>query len=390
MLGTSLLLTPGWHNAAGSAVYYQPLATNGLRITFRANLSGNVGGDGMTFAMVNPADTTSALGKDGALLGFGGLHGIAVVLGTHQDPGFPSGNFIGIASGTTGSGSSAHLSLHDTVTAIPNLRSGTHLIGIALSGTGTTRTITVGIDGKQYIKATFTIAATALPLFTAGSGATTAEPSLISSVALSSSAGPVPPPGGGWSYNGTAQMSGSDTNLTTATAKQAGTVIYPRAVATTATSSFTAQFEMQIGGGDGANGMSFALLNPSTAASAVGGNGSGLALSGLTGMAVVFSTYPILGTPSNNFVAVVNANGTNGLSLSTARVSVGQLRSGIHTVRVTLASGILAAYLDGGLVARAKIPKTLPATSLLAFTGSTGAKTDVHAIRDASLAASAW
>ena len=390
MLGSSLLLTPGWHDAAGSAVFYQPLATSGLRVTFDATLAGNLGGDGMTFGLINPADTTAALGHDGALLGFGGLHGIAVVLGTHQDPGFPSANFIGIATGTTGSGSSTHLSLHDTVTAIPNLRSGTHLIGIALSGTGSTRTITVGIDGKQYIKATVAIAATVLPLFTAGSGATTAEPALVSSVALSSAAGAVPPPGGGWSYNGTAQMYGSDTNLTAATLDQAGTVIYPRAVATSATSSLTAQFQMQIGGGTGANGLTFALLNPSTAASAVGRAGSGLALSGLTGMAVVFSTYPILGTASNNFVAAVTANGASGLTVISARVPVGQLRSGIHTVKVTFGSGRLIVYLDGGLVALAKIPRSLPTTSLLAFTGSTGNLTDVHTIRNVSVAASAW
>jgi len=123
---------------------------------------------------------------------------------------------------------------------------------------------------------------------------------------------------------------------------------------------------------------------------AVGGNGGGLALSGLTGMAVVFSTYPILGTASNNFVAAVTANGSNGLSLSGARVPVGQLRSGIHTVKVTFGGGRLIVYLDGGLVVLAKIPRSLPTTSLLAFTGSTGALTDVHAIRNASVAASAW
>ena len=67
----------------------------------------------------------------------------------------------------------------------------------------------------------------------------------------------------------------------------------------------------------------------------------------------------------------------------------GQLRSGIHTVRVTLSGGTLFVYLDGALVTSAKA-SSLPATSLLAFTASTGGKTDVHAIRNASLAASAW
>jgi hypothetical protein len=386
MSGTSLLLSPGWHNAAGSAVFYQPLATSGLRVTFRAQLSGT--GDGMTFGLVSPNDTTVALGHNGGLLGFGGLHGIAVVLGTHKDPGFPSGNFAGIATGTTGSGSSARLSLHDTVTSIPNLRSGSHLIGIALSGSGPSRTVTVTIDGKQYIKAAVPVAATALPVLTAGTGATTAESNLVSSVALSSAAGAVPPPGGGWSYNGSAQMSRSDTDLTSATVNQAGTVVYPRAVATSATSSLTAQFQVQIGGGTGANGLTFALLSPKTATTAVGGKGGGLALSGLTGMAVALSTYPILGSTSSNFVAIVTANGTKGLSPSTEQVVSGQLRSGIHTVKVTLAGGTLHVYLDGGLVTSAKA--SLPATSLLAFTASTGGETDVHAIRDASLAASGW
>ena len=246
----------------------------------------------MTFALVRPSDTTAALGKGGGLLGFGGLHGIAVVLGTRRDAGFPSASFVGIATGTAGSGASAHLVFRATSTAGPNLRKGTHLIGIAVTGTGSTRSITVGVDGKQYLKTTVPLPASVLPAFTAGTGATTAELNQVSGVSLRSAAGSVPPPGGGWSYNGSAQVSGTgfDTDLTTALANQAGTVIYPRAVATTATSSLTVHFEFQVGGGTGANALTFDLLSPKTAATAVGGTGPGLGVSGLSGMAATFAT----------------------------------------------------------------------------------------------------
>jgi hypothetical protein len=390
MTGTALAVTPAWHSAAGSAVYYQPLASSGLRVTFHASLSGSVGGDGMTFALVRPGDTTAALGKGGGLLGFGGLHGIAVVLGTRKDAGFPSANFVGIATGTTGSGASAHLVFRATSTAVPNLRKGTHLIGIAVSGSGSTRSITVGVDGKQYLKTTVSLPASVLPAFTAGTAATTAELNRISGVSLTSAAGAVPPPGGGWSYNGSAQVSGTgfDTDLTTAVTNQAGTVIYPRAVATTATSSLTVQFQFQVGGGTGANALTFDLLSPKTATTAVGGTGPGLGVSGLSGMALTFATSPVLGTASSNFFAVVTLSGTSGLSVYTARDPVVQLRSGTHTAEVTLSGGRIVAYLDGGEVA--SVPAPSQASSLLAFSGSTGALTDMHAIRDVSVAASGW
>jgi hypothetical protein len=342
----------------------------------------------MTFALVSPSDTTAALGKGAGLLGFGGLHGIAVVLGTHKDTGFPSANFIGIATGTAGTGTSAHLVFRATSTAVPNLRTGTHLIGIALTGSGSTRTITVGVDGKQYLKTTVSLPASVLPAFTAGSGATTAETNQVYSVSLTSAAGAVPPPGGGWSYNGSAQGTGFDTDLTTATKNQAGTVIYPRAVATTTTSSLTVQFQFQIGGGNGANALTFDLLSPTTAATAVGGAGGGLGVSGLTGTAVTFSTYPDLGTASSNFFAVVTLSGTSGMSEYTARVPVVQLRSGTHAAQVTLNAGRLVVQLDGGVVA--SVPGPVQTSSLLAFSGSTGALTDVHAIRNVSIAASGW
>jgi hypothetical protein len=185
-------------------------------------------------------------------------------------------------------------------------------------------------------------------------------------------------------------MSGADTQLTQLAGNQAGTVIYPRAVST---SSVTATFQVQIGGGSGANGMTFAFLAPTTKANSVGNGGSGLGLQKLSGVAVVLSTYPILGVQSSNFVSVVNSTAT-GLAPIATRVPVGQLNSGTHTVMVTLikstVNGTYAVnvYIDGGLVGHAGV--SVASTALLAFTAGTGHLTDIHVVRNAALAATGW
>jgi len=42
----------------------------------------------------------------------------------------------------------------------------------------------------------------------------------------------LPPPGGGWSFNGSARLSGSSTKLTRAARNEAGSVVDPAAVPT--------------------------------------------------------------------------------------------------------------------------------------------------------------
>jgi len=381
MKGTTLDLTPAATNQTGSAVYYQPVASNGLKATFTEQASGTHSGDGMTFSLLAPGTPSALLGGKGALLGFGGLHGIAIVAGTRQLAGFPSANFVGIATGTSG----GHLVFAATSTKVPNLRVGTHVFGVSVAGTK----VTVTVDGKQYLSATAAVPATVLPAFTA---ATSTDDYLhaVSGVSLTASTGAISPPGGGWSYNGSAVMSGSDTTLTHATALQAGTVIYPRAVST---SSVTASFQVQIGGGSGANGMTFAFLAPTTKVNSVGSNGSGFGLAKLPGLAVVLSTYPSLGVQSSNFVSIVNST-TTGLSSVATRVPVGQLSSGTHTVTVSLAENTttkkfsLVVSIDGGLVVQSSVG--IAPTALLAFTAGTGLKTDSHVVRNAALTATAW
>jgi hypothetical protein len=383
MKGTTLDLTTAAGNQTGSAVYYQPVASNGLKATFTEQTAGVHAGDGLTFSLLTPGTPAALLGGTGGLLGYGGLPGIAIVVGTRKDAGFPSGNFVGIATGT----SAGHLVFAATSSSVPNLRSGTHVIGVSIAG----QKVTVTVDAKQYLSATVTaLPATVLPAFTAATS-NSDDLHAVSKVALTASTGAIPPPGGGWSYNGTAALTGADTQLTPATAAVAGTVIYPRAVST---ASVTATFQVQIGGGSGANGMTFAFLSPTTPANSVGLAGSGLGLQKLSGLAVVLSTYPILGVSSRNFVSIVTSSATGLALVGSARVPVQQLNSGTHTVTLSLVQNpttkkyTLMVAVDGLFVLQYGV--NVAATALLAYTAATGHLTDIHTVRNAAIAAAAW
>ena len=103
MSGTSLVLTQAAANTAGSAVYSVPEPSYGLTASFTAKLGGGTGGDGLTFSLLNAAaEGPTALGGNGANLGFGGLSGVAITLETDKNAGDPSDNFVGIANGATG------------------------------------------------------------------------------------------------------------------------------------------------------------------------------------------------------------------------------------------------------------------------------------------------
>jgi hypothetical protein len=373
--GTTLNLTPAATGQTGSAVYYQPLRGTALNASFTLHASGGTGGDGVTFSLLNPADSQTALGQGGGQLGYGGLSGVSVVLGTSTATGGPSGNFVGIATGSA----SGHLVFAATSTSVPNLRSGTHAIGVTTSG----GKVTVTVDGKAAVSATVAVPSTALPAFTAATG-TGASVQAVTGVSVSSTTGSVPPPGGGWSYNGTAVMSGSDTDLTRAVASQAGSVVYPRAVSMT---SFKASFSIQIGGGSGANGMSFALLNTTDSVTSVGGNGQGLGVAGLNGVEVTMVTYQAAGDPSANFVAIDTGTSAGQPVIKASSSAIEPLRMGSHTVTVSVSGGTMYVFLDGVQVLRHAMTMT---SALLAFTGGTGGLTDIHAVRNAAIAATAW
>lgn len=93
--------------------------------------------------------------------------------------------------------------------------------------------------------------------------------------------------------------------------------------------------------------------------------------------------------PSDNLVGLSVATTAAGSRLTFQDVAPGiaPLRLGTHTVTVTVTtSGVLIVTLDGQQILQRSEPG-LPATALLAFTGSTGGITDVHTVRDVAISA---
>lgn len=379
MSGTSLQLTQAAANQAGSAVYPDPVPSNGLSAQFTTRIGGGTGADGMTFALLNAQSASAkSLGGSGALMGFGGLPGAAVVLSTVHATGYPSNNFVGIATGASG----GRLTFAATSTSVPALRPGAHTVGVKVSG----GTITVKVDGKQVLSKAVSLPASVLPAFTASTGTAT-DNHAITSATISAGGNPLPPPGGGWSFNAAAGMSGGDTALTHAVKNTVGSVVYPVPVAT---AGLKLTFDAQFSGGTGGSGLTFSLLDPAAeTATAAGGNAGDVGFGGLTGVSVALVTHQYFGYPSGNF-AGLSARTTGGgtrLAFQSVAAGIAPLRSGTHTVQVSITSGgVLIVTLDGQQILQRSEPG-LPAQALLAFTGATGGITDVHTVRDVAISA---
>jgi PQQ-like domain/Abnormal spindle-like microcephaly-assoc'd, ASPM-SPD-2-Hydin len=378
MTGTTLQLTPAKAGQVGSAVFYQPVLSNHLYARFTARLSGGNGGDGMTFSLLNPASVTSARGAGAGQLGVGGLSGVSVVLGTRKDAGDPSANFVGIATGS----SHGHLVFAATSTAVPNLRSGTHVIVVSVSG----KKVSVEVDGRGYVSANVPVTSTVMPAFTAANGSGADVHAVSGTYITTPDTSTLPSPGGNWSYNGTAAMAGAATTLTTAVANEKGAVVYPHAVKT---SSFSATFNVALSGGTGGDGMTLALLGPGAKATSVGGRGTDLGFGGLNGLAVVLGTTPttIGAGTSSDYVAVETstAGGTPTLVAGQDLTGSVNLRSGTHMVTVSLKAGTLTVAIDGTTVLTHTV--TVPSSAYVAFTGSTGSLTDRHLVQNAGIVA---
>ena len=315
--------------------------------------------------------TTSSLGSAGGALGFGGLPGVAIAVDTYPV------SSVGIVTGQTTAG----LVYAAKTTKVPNLRTGTHVIGVTVTGSS----VAVTVDGTRAVSASVTLPATVLAAFTGATGGLT-DVHAVSGVSVTSGTVTLPPPGGGWSYNGSAVMAGSDTRLTNAATGQSGSVVYPAAVVS---NGLRVRFNLQIGGGTGADGMAFALLSPTTTAStAQGSGGFGLGFAKLSGVAVVFDTHRVAGYPSSNFAGIATGANSNGtLKLTSSVNEIGQLRAGTHNVEVTVTGGVLTVFFDGAQILAQHVP--LSGTVKLAFTGATGGLTDMHEVRDAAISVGA-
>ncbi|HXS65202.1 MAG TPA: choice-of-anchor D domain-containing protein [Streptosporangiaceae bacterium] len=380
MSGTDAKLTSGSPSQAGSVVYDVPQPSDGLLANFTTSLAG-AGGDGLTFALLDATSAhTSDLGSTGDGLGWAGDSGVAVALVTHSAGGEPASPFVGIATGS--SGGVPTFAATSTTNVPSNLSGGPHNVQVSVSG----QQITVDIDGQQALQTTLppgTIPASVLPAFTAGADGTNDNIQSISDVGVNS----IPPPGGGWHYNGTAGMFGSDNQLTAAVTNEAGTIIFPQAVKTV---GLDASFDLQFSGGNNGYGITFALLDPKTPDTSIGANGPSLGFGGLTGVAAVMGTKLVKGYPSSNFVGAADQVSGNVLLLQSSNRNLELLRTGTHVFRVHVTSAkVLQIWMDGELVIQQPEP-TLTSTALLAFTAANGSDGfETHVVRDIAIATQA-
>lgn len=368
MSGTNLALSPADTQQAGSAVYGIAVPSAGLTAGFTAQLNGGSAGDGLTFSLLDAAKSTAtALGGADDGLGFSGLPGISVVLGTHWQWGALSDNYVGIAT----DGRFNTLRYLALSRRIPPLRTGTHTVSVQVAGDR----LDVSVDGRLVLSPTVTLPASVLPAFTAGTGRSYAN-HVISGVTISSGSTSVPPPGGGWSYNGSAGMSGSDTALTPVAPDLAGSVTLANPLAIHA---MQLNFTSVIGNGTGGNGLTFSLLDAASASSgAVGNSGDGLGVTGLPGVYVTLNTVTNGQAVSSASIATNPASGTAPSAYFTA-TNIPSL-IGTHTWWVVFYQGVISVAMDGRIVLRGAV--VIPSSVLPSFTAGTGASTDSHVVRD--------
>jgi hypothetical protein len=199
---------------------------------------------------------------------------------------------------------------------------------------------------------------------------------------------PPPPPStipspvlGGWRLNGTALISGTALELTPATGTlKSGTAFWPTPVDPRA---MTVDFDAFIGGGTGADGMTFTFQNAAATGASptkLGVRGGGLGFSGISGIAVALDEFRNSVNPSNNFVGISDgpASATDLLHWLTTANLVPRLQNQTHHVTVRAAAGVLTVAIDGAQVL--SLPVALPASAYVGFTAGDGSLTNRHAV----------
>ncbi len=194
------------------------------------------------------------------------------------------------------------------------------------------------------------------------------------------------PAAGGWHLNGSAALSGTDVVLTPATANQAGDAVYPTAVKT---DGLHVHFTAQLSGGSGGDGLTFSLLDATKATStSLGQSGDALGYGSLTGVTVALDTHKNGVDPTGNFAGIGDGSADSpqfdAIKWANTQSLSGSLRTGTHSVDITIAARLLAVSIDGGTPFKATMGHINP-TAILAFTAGTGTGTDKQLVRDVTI-----
>lgn len=177
-----------------------------------------------------------------------------------------------------------------------------------------------------------------------------------------------------WQLAGSATRTDATAHLTVAAQRfAAGSVYYDVPVRA---DGLSASFDASIFGGHGGDGMTFALLDPSSPGR-VGGAGGGLGFSGLDGTAVVFDTFDNASGQLRGTIGIADAAAGTTFSYLASNTSVGNLRAR-HHYDITVTDGVLTVMRNGITVVRSAV--SLPDTVILAFTAGTGNTSDAHKV----------
>ncbi|WP_028807882.1 lectin-like domain-containing protein [Streptomyces canus] len=181
----------------------------------------------------------------------------------------------------------------------------------------------------------------------------------------------------GWVRNGFAVLSGTDLYLThAADGFGAGSSWYGTAQPT---DGLDVTFDVEMSGGTGADGVTFALAAPATAATFVGAGGGDLGLTGCTAVALA------LDTGGGSRARIVTTTATAMTTVATYGGAL-TLRPAPVSVRVRYASGALSAWVGGTQIFNA-VAVAATSTALVGWTGSNGGSNDNHIVRNTSFVA---
>lgn len=346
--GASGLPTPGTTIAPGGAVTIQA--------TFDPTAEGNFSGE---LALETSAGTAAV-----GLSGSAGTPGVLKVTGENNEFGnvtvgasttktFTLANTGGTAVTVTKSKPPTGGSF----SAVSSLSEGTTI----LPGESLTETVSFKPAAPGYAAGTWTINGD--------------DASGLHEVRFSGS-GAVPPPGTGWSHNGTATIAAGVVQTTPASSYAAGSAFLE---APLESRHLVIEFDQTIGSGTGADGQTLTFADASKATPAsLGENGGGLGFAGIPGIAVAFDTYKNAANPSNNFVGISDGAGSGAglLHWIATATSIPGLRTATRHVKVETLGGTVTVWIEGTKALSAAV--TLPPTVFVGFTGGAGYYTDVH------------
>jgi hypothetical protein len=183
------------------------------------------------------------------------------------------------------------------------------------------------------------------------------------------------PSNSAWQFQGGSTTDGSAVTLTTASQSFTGSIGAYRVPLPS--EGFHATFDGYIGGGGGADGMTFTFLDGYAYGGYAGADGGGLGYSGLNGVAVTMDTWMNDADPSSNFMGIATSGTGSAITYAATNTSVPSLRT-THAYDIAYNAGQLVVKVDGVQYFNQTI--ALPAVIMPSFTAGTGGASDQHSV----------